>query len=151
MVPFRLSIAAVTTPPFPSNVSVPTPTNGRAMGGGAVSNPLAVCTKVPFSIALEHPLLSAFAAGAMPRASAATAAIAKIFSMVLRFMIISFVFISCLAPFRFPEQFHLGKRRFLFRRYFGDEQILPGVHICLHRRRRRMLCESAHPTGKFFQ
>src|SRR5215469_7119452 len=108
MLPFMLRVAVVVTPPFPSKVSVPTPTSGPAMDGGAVSNPLAVCTKVPFSVALEHPVLSAFAAGAMPRASAAIAAIAKVFPMVLRFMIISFVFSSCLAPFRFPGTISAG-------------------------------------------
>ena len=39
-------------------------------------------------MALEHPLLSAFAIGVMPRASAVTAAIVKVFAMVLCFMII---------------------------------------------------------------
>jgi hypothetical protein len=56
------------------------------MGAAAVSNPLAVCTHVPFSVASEHPLSSALAAGAVAIASAATAAIAKVFAMVLRFM-----------------------------------------------------------------
>src|SRR5262245_19647933 len=37
-----------------------------------------------------------FAAGAIPRASAATAPIAKVFAMVLRFMIISLEFIDWL-------------------------------------------------------
>jgi hypothetical protein len=47
MLPFRLRVALVVTLPLPSNVSVPTPTSGPAMEGGAISNPVAVCTKVP--------------------------------------------------------------------------------------------------------
>jgi len=47
-------------------------------------------------VALEHVLASAFAKGAKPRASTATAPIAKVLAMVLRFMIISFAFIDWL-------------------------------------------------------
>jgi hypothetical protein len=60
------------------------------MEAGAISNPLAVCEKVPFSVALEHPLLSAFAAGVTTRANAVTATIARVFAVVVRFIIISF-------------------------------------------------------------
>jgi hypothetical protein len=47
-------------------------------------------------VALEHVLASAFAKGARPRASAATAAIAKVLAMVLRVIIISFAFVDWL-------------------------------------------------------
>jgi hypothetical protein len=68
------------------------------MAGGAVTYPFAVWAKVPFSVKFEQPLLSAFAVGAMARANAVTAAIAKFFAMVLRCIINSFVFINCLFP-----------------------------------------------------
>jgi hypothetical protein len=63
------------------------------MAGGAISNPLAVCAKVPVSVALVHPLLSAFAAGATTRVSAVMAAIASVFAVLLCFIIVSFVFL----------------------------------------------------------
>jgi hypothetical protein len=49
--------------------------------------PVDVYAKVPCKVALEHPLFWAFAVGDMQRASAVmTAAIAKVFVTVLRFM-----------------------------------------------------------------
>jgi hypothetical protein len=41
-------------------------------------------------VALEHPFSSAIAQGAIPRASAVAIVIAKVFALVVRFMIISF-------------------------------------------------------------
>jgi hypothetical protein len=53
---------------------------------------------VPKMEALEHPLLaSAFAVGAMPRASAATAAMVKVLAMP-DFMIISFKWSRLAGP-----------------------------------------------------
>jgi hypothetical protein len=59
---------------------------------------------VPIKVAFEHPLFTnwAFAMGAVLKASAVTAAIAKVLAM-LHFMIISFAFINCL---------HSGRRSF---------------------------------------
>ena len=85
MLPFRLIIPVSDRAPFPSKVIVLTLANGTA-GGGDVTNPLALWAKVPFSVALEHSLSAAFAAGAMPRASAVTAAIVKAFAMARRFI-----------------------------------------------------------------
>src|SRR5690349_12128255 len=96
MLPFRLAIPAVVRTPFPSKISVWTPANGPANAGGAVINPVSLSANVPFRVALEHPLLSALAIGATVRASAVTAAIAKVFAAVLRFTILSFAFINCL-------------------------------------------------------
>src|SRR5271157_5674887 len=98
MLPFRLAIPAVVRTPFPSKVSRLTPANGPANAGGAVINPVSLSANAPFRVALEHPLLllSALAIGATVRASAVTAAIAKVFAVVLRFMILSFAFINCL-------------------------------------------------------
>src|SRR5215472_3251964 len=92
MLPFRLMVALVVTRPFPSKVSVPTPASGPAMAGGEISNPLAVCEKVPLRLALVHPLSAAFVVGDMPRASVVTAAIARVFAVVVRFIIIPFLF-----------------------------------------------------------
>src|SRR5712675_2068737 len=105
MLPFWLNVAVAVVAPFPSKVCVPTSANGPARAGGAVKDPVDVYAKVPFRVSLEHALLSAFAVGAMPRASAVTAAIVKVFAMVLRFMIISFGFLDC---------FHAGQRRRCF-------------------------------------
>ena len=77
--PFWLTIPVVVKAPFPSKVSVPTWANGPARAVGAVMNPAPLCANVPFRVALEHPLSSAFAVGATPRASAVTAAIVKAF------------------------------------------------------------------------
>jgi hypothetical protein len=57
-------------------------------------NPVDVNAKVPFKVAFEHPLSSAFAMGATAKPSAVTAAIAIVFATVLRFMILSSVFIN---------------------------------------------------------
>jgi hypothetical protein len=51
-----------------------------------VTLPLPVCEKEPFRVAFEHPLISAFASGAVPKASAAAAAIVKVVVMVLSFI-----------------------------------------------------------------
>src|SRR5712692_9358729 len=98
MLPFRLAVAVYVAVPFPSKFCVPTSTHGpnAAGGAGGVMNPVDVNAKVPLRLALEHPLSLALAVGAMPRASAVTAAIVKVFAMVLRFMILFFAFISCL-------------------------------------------------------
>jgi hypothetical protein len=63
---------------------------------------------VPFRVSLEHPLLSAFAAGAMLRASAATAGIAKVFAMLLRFMMNLLFLIDRVAG---PNPAHLRRIR----------------------------------------
>ena len=70
--------------------------------------PLAEYAKVPFRVEFAHPLLSAIAAGAIPRATAATAAIAKFFAIVLRFMIISSLDCEILLLFgkRNPDLFY---------------------------------------------
>jgi hypothetical protein len=52
-------------------------------------NPLTLYAKVPFREALEHPLSSARAVGAIPIASAAATAIVSVFALLLRFMVIS--------------------------------------------------------------
>src|SRR5215469_1597761 len=93
-VPFRLIVAVPVLPPFPSKVSVPAPASGPAIDAGVTTNPVAVWAKVPFSVRLEHPLLSAFAAAAMPSASAVTA---KEFKTVFLFIIVSFRFLT--VPF----------------------------------------------------
>jgi hypothetical protein len=95
MLPFMLRVAAPVLLPFPSKVSVPTPASGPAIAAGAVMNPVAMCEKVPLSNAFEHPLLlSALAMGAAPKAIAANAAIAKVFEVVRRSIVISLVFIN---------------------------------------------------------
>jgi hypothetical protein len=48
--------------------------------------PVDVYAKVPRTVSLEHPLSSAFAVDDKARASAVTAAIVKVFRMVLCFM-----------------------------------------------------------------
>src|SRR5262245_11721732 len=103
MLPFRLTIPAPVRPPCPSKVSRLTPANGPANAGGAVMNPMSLSAKVPSRVALEHAFPAAFAMGAKPRVSAATAPIAKVFAIVLRFMIISFrkeIVSASLFPFR---------------------------------------------------
>ena len=69
---------------------------GPTGSGAATKYPVVVTANVPVMERLEHPLSSAFAVGATLRPSAATAAIVKLFAMVLRVMIISFALISCL-------------------------------------------------------
>src|ERR1039457_1737285 len=128
MVPFRLLTRAPVTAPCPSKVSVPTLAIGPAMDGGAVMTPVPFCAKVPFRVALVHPLSSAFAVGARPRASTVTAAIVKVFAMVLRFMMLSFAFISCL---------HSGRRSFRDLFFF-------------HRYRRQGTPKSGHVSCIFF-
>ena len=49
---------------------------------------------MPLKLASEHLLPSAFALGPIPRTSAVTAAIVRVFAMVLDFMIVSFAFIK---------------------------------------------------------
>src|SRR6516225_8671654 len=93
--PFPLAVKVVVVAPFPSKVCVPTSANGPARAVGVTTNPVPVYAKVPWRLALEHPLSAALIVGTMPRASALTAAIVKVVAMVLRFMIISFAFISC--------------------------------------------------------
>ena len=88
--PFRLTIPVPVRAPCPSKVCV-TDTGERAghRGRGRNESGVFVCEGA-LQGALEHPLSSAFAIGATARASAVTAAIAKAFAVVLRFMIISF-------------------------------------------------------------
>src|SRR5690349_2440309 len=86
MLPFWLELAVAVVAPFPSKVWVPTSTNGPANSGGAAMDPVDVYAKVPCRLAVEHPLSSALAAGAMHRVSAATAAIVKVFAIVLLFI-----------------------------------------------------------------
>ena len=124
MLPFRLRVALPVILPFPSKVSVPTPASGPAMAGGAVVNPVPMCAKVPFRLALEHPLLSAFAVGATARASAVTAAIAKFFARVLRFMMISFTFINF-----FPSDRPSFRSPVLFRKYRRKRTAKPAT-VC---------------------
>ena len=93
--PFPLAVKVVVVAPFPLKVCVPTSANGPARAVGVTTNPVPVYAKVPWRLALEHPLSAALIVGAVPRASALTAAIVTVFAMVLRFMIISFAFISC--------------------------------------------------------
>src|SRR5262245_35404348 len=73
---------------------------------GAITNPVSLRAKAPLTVALEHVLTSvlssAFAVGARPRASASTAPIAKVFAIVLRFMIISFALLDWLCSERRP-------------------------------------------------
>src|SRR5580658_1395094 len=96
MLPLVLDIPPAAVFPFPSKVCAPTSAYGPSGAGAATKDPVTVYAKVPCRVALLHPLLIwAFAMGAIPRARAVTAAIVKIFSMVLRFMIISFEFINC--------------------------------------------------------
>src|SRR5579883_1146279 len=96
-VPLEFVIPTLVVPPLPSKVCMLTWANAGPTGSGAwTPYPVVVTANVPLREAFEHPLSSAFAVGAGLRASAVTAAIVKFFAMVLRFMIISFAFISCL-------------------------------------------------------
>ena len=63
------------------------------VGGVFIMNPVSFSAKVPFRVALEHPLSTAFAVGAMLKASVANAAMIKALPMVIGFIIVSF-FIS---------------------------------------------------------
>jgi hypothetical protein len=100
MLPFWLTQAAAVVPPFPSKICVPTLAKGPASAGGAVMNPVILYAKVPSRVVLEHPLSAACATGAMPRANAVATAIARVFAMLVRFMMISFCvfFYSCVLP-----------------------------------------------------
>ena len=80
--PFWLELPkADVTPPLPSKVNVRTVANGPAATAGETMNPVPLNANGPCRVAFEHPLLSALAAGATLRASAPTAAMAKVFML----------------------------------------------------------------------
>src|SRR6516225_11990951 len=71
-----LTIPVAVIVPFPSKVSRMTPAKREAAAGaGFVKNPASFSAKVPFRVALEHPLFWAFAMGVTPRASTVIAAV----------------------------------------------------------------------------
>src|SRR5262249_20571805 len=102
--PFTLANPTAVHVPFPSKVIKLTPAKDMGAAFGAITNPVSLRAKAPLTVALEHVLTSvlssAFAEGAMPRASTATAPIAKVFAIVLLFMIISFAFLDWLCSER---------------------------------------------------
>jgi hypothetical protein len=75
-------------------------------------NPVILYAKVPSRVAFEHPLLAAFAVGAMLRANAVATAIARVFAMLVRFMMISFArsfaAVFC-RPLRMSQKRTLGE------------------------------------------
>jgi hypothetical protein len=95
-VPLAFDIPTLVVTPAAPKVCMLTWANAGPTGSGAATEyPVVVTANVlPLMDRLEHPLSSAFAVGAMLRASAVTAAIVKLFAMVLRVMIISFAFMS---------------------------------------------------------
>jgi hypothetical protein len=97
-VPLAFDIPTLVVTPPSLKVCMLTWANAGPTGSGAwTPYPVVVTANVlPLMESLEHPLSSAFAVGATLRANAVTAAIVKLFAMVLRVMIISFAFISCL-------------------------------------------------------
>jgi hypothetical protein len=99
-VPLEFVIPTFVVTPAPPKVCMLTWANAGPTGSGAATKyPVVVTENVPMMDAFVHPLSSAFAVGATLSASAVTAAIVKLFAMVLRVMIISFAFDE-LPPFR---------------------------------------------------
>jgi hypothetical protein len=84
--PLVLDVETVVVVPCPSKDCVPTSAYGPNGAGAATKDPMVVKANVPVRLALEHPLLAAVAAGATVRASAVTAANAKVFAVMLCFM-----------------------------------------------------------------